>query len=212
MASDVLLQRSFRENLPRLMEAAGTERDPTPPAVADAILGGVALALPPLRTVLTEFIALTKTKHLRKSDRQRHLWRLPRERAVSYFEKALPKFARHGIDAITREDALAFRDWWSRRIWAVARQLHAGLTVVLSARLFPIHGDLWLLTWRVPFNSIYVLVNGRHRIKLQPARRPKMLFVFNVHPVANVTQAVSISEDYIPHSEQEFQKIKLLHT
>lgn len=69
VASDVLLQRSFRENLPRLVAVAGTETEPTPPAVADAILGGVALALPPLRVVLTEFIALTRTKHLRKSER-----------------------------------------------------------------------------------------------------------------------------------------------
>ena len=118
VASDVLLQRSFRENLPRLMAAAGTETDPTPPAVADAILGGITLALHQLRVVLTEFIALTKTKHLRKSDRQRHLWRLPRERAVSNFAKALPKCARQVIDTLTREDALAFRDWWSRRIEA----------------------------------------------------------------------------------------------
>ncbi|WP_227269543.1 hypothetical protein [Roseobacter weihaiensis] len=116
--SDILLRRSFEENLPRLMAAAGTETQPTPPEVAKAILGGVEVALPPLREVLQEFIALTKTKHMRKSDRQRHLWRLPRERAVSNFEKAVPRRAKAGIDRITREDALAFRAWWAARIEA----------------------------------------------------------------------------------------------
>lgn len=114
--SEVLLQRSFQENLPRLMAAAGTETAPTPPDVAEAILGGVEVALPPLRIVLKEFIELTKTRHLRKSDRQRHLWRLPLERAAANFEAALPKRAKIGIDKITREDALAFREWWGRRV------------------------------------------------------------------------------------------------
>ncbi|MEP1613534.1 MAG: tyrosine-type recombinase/integrase [Roseobacter sp.] len=114
--SNVLLRRSFAENLPRLMAAAGTEAAPTPPEVAEAILGSVEVALPPLRQVLLEFIELTKTKHIRKSDRQRHLWRLPRERAVSNFEQAVPKRAKTGIDLITREDALAFRAWWAQRI------------------------------------------------------------------------------------------------
>lgn len=116
--SDVLLQLSFRENLPRLIAAAGTKTNPTPPAVAEAILGGTKIALPPLRLVLAEYIELTKTKHMRKSDRQRHLWRLPRDRAVANFETALPAFAAQGIDKITREDTLAFRDWWAKRIEA----------------------------------------------------------------------------------------------
>lgn len=107
--SDILLRRTFEENLLRLMAAAGTEAQPTPPEVAEAILGGVEVALPPLRVVLQEIIELTKTKHMRKSDRQRHLWRLPRERAVSNFEKAVPRRAKVGIDRIAREDALAFR-------------------------------------------------------------------------------------------------------
>ena len=71
--SDVLLKRSLRDFLPRLRAAAGTEAEPTPPEVADAILGGTPVAPPPLDGVLAEFIELTKTKHLRKSDRQRHL-------------------------------------------------------------------------------------------------------------------------------------------
>ena len=114
--AEVLLRRSFQENLPRLMAAAGTVAEPTAPAVTEALLGGVDVALPPLRTVFEEFVALTKTKHMRKSDRQRHLWRLPRDRAVVNFEKAVPKRARAGIDRITREDALAFRAWWAQRI------------------------------------------------------------------------------------------------
>ena len=78
--SDVLLRRLF----------AGTAAQPTPPEVADAILSGVEAALSPLCFILQEFIELTKIKHLRMSDRQKHLWRLPRERAVANIEKALP--------------------------------------------------------------------------------------------------------------------------
>ncbi|WP_299409270.1 hypothetical protein [uncultured Roseobacter sp.] len=115
VSSDVLLRRSFEEDLPRLMAAAGTEAQQTPPEVAEAILGGVEVALPPLREVLQELVELTKTKHIRKSDRQRHLWRLQRERAVSNFEKAVPRRTKVGIDRITREDALAFRAWWATR-------------------------------------------------------------------------------------------------
>jgi len=114
----ILLQRSFEENLPRLREAAGPIGQPVSPKIVDALLGGVEVALPPLRQVLTDYVELTKTKHLRKSERQRHSWRLPRERAVTHFEKAVPSLKQAGIDKITRDDALTFRDWWARRIEA----------------------------------------------------------------------------------------------
>ncbi len=92
------------------MAAAGPAPRPTPADVAESILGGVEPALPSPRVVLAEFIDLTKTKPLRKSDRQPHLWRLPQERAVANFEKALAKRADWGIDKITREDMLASRN------------------------------------------------------------------------------------------------------
>ncbi|MEL6551454.1 MAG: DUF6538 domain-containing protein [Pseudomonadota bacterium] len=65
--ADILLRRSFQENLPRLLAAAGTDAEPTPPNLTQALLGGVEVALPPLEVVLEEYIELTKTKHLRKS-------------------------------------------------------------------------------------------------------------------------------------------------
>lgn len=114
----LLLECSFQENLPRLRAAAGTLAAPASPEVTESLLGGIDIALPPLRIVLDEFVSLTRTKHMRKSDRQRHLWRLPRERAVANFEKAVPRRAKSGIDRITREDALAFRAWWAKRVEA----------------------------------------------------------------------------------------------
>lgn len=105
----MLLKRSFQENIPRLLAASGTRSKPTAPDVRDALLGGVDVALPPLRKVWEEFSELTKTKRLRKSDRQKHLWALPRARAVANFEKAVPKRAKASIDRIDREDVLAFR-------------------------------------------------------------------------------------------------------
>mgnify|MGYP000273890409 CR=1 FL=1 len=70
-SSEDLLQRSFEANLPRMMAAAGIGGNAQPKEVVDALLGGVEIVLPNLRTVLGEYIELTKTRHLRKSDKQR---------------------------------------------------------------------------------------------------------------------------------------------
>ena len=116
VSADALLARGFDENLPRLFAAAGLDGKGANDQTVEALLGGVEVVLPSLRDVLEEFIELTKTKHLRKSDRQRHLWRLPRLRAVAHFEDAVPARKKAGVDKITRDDALAFRSWWATRI------------------------------------------------------------------------------------------------
>ena len=95
--SDALLSRSFQDILKRMQAAAGAPEAPDPSYVTDAFFGGVPPALPPLRAVMEEHFALTKTKHLRKSDKQRHL-RRPRARAVSHFGKAVPQRSSSHID------------------------------------------------------------------------------------------------------------------
>ena len=82
---------------------------PEAPEVTQALLGEAEFALPPLRVVLGEYIDLTRTKNLRKSEHLKYLWKLPRERAVANFEKAVPQRKTSGIDKIAREDA------WSSR-------------------------------------------------------------------------------------------------
>lgn len=83
-------------------------------AAAEAITGTVPEVSPTLSEVLTEYFDLTKTRHLQKSERQLHRWKLPRERAVKNFTAVLAHDPQ--IAAITRADALEFRKWWSERV------------------------------------------------------------------------------------------------
>jgi len=69
-----------------------------------------------LSQILADYIELTATKHIRKSERQKHLWKLPRTRAVANFEVAVPERKLSGINEITRADALKFRKWWATRV------------------------------------------------------------------------------------------------
>ncbi len=93
-------------------------------ASSAAVMGVVPAALPPLSAALSDYFVLTKTRHLKKSDAQRHKWKLPRERAVRHFLDLT--CARDGagnaiekpIDQITRDEALLFRKWWSDRVEA----------------------------------------------------------------------------------------------
>ena len=41
---------------------------------------------------------------------------MPRERAVANFLLANPHRKKSGIDTITRDDVLKFREWWAREI------------------------------------------------------------------------------------------------
>lgn len=116
--ADMLLSRGFEANLSRLKVIAQNPNTPAPLEVTQALLGDVPVAYPPLSKVLDEYMSLVQTKHLRKSERQKHLWKLPRHRAVDHFFKAVPERKRSGVDQITRDDALKFRDWWAKRIAA----------------------------------------------------------------------------------------------
>ena len=64
--ADMLLQRGFEENLPRLQKIAENPKSPAPMHVTEALLGAVPVAYPPLTQVLKEFFELSKIKHLRK--------------------------------------------------------------------------------------------------------------------------------------------------
>lgn len=93
-----------------------------PSEVAAAVLGAVPAAYPTLPGMLAEYIKLVETRHVQKSPAQLHRWKLPRERAVANFVAVTsPKDATGApapvpVDAITRQDALRFREWWQGRI------------------------------------------------------------------------------------------------
>lgn len=92
------------------------------PAATAAVLGTVPEVLPSLAEVLEEYVELTTVRHVRKSDAQRHKWRLPRDRAVRNFLSVCAPKAPDGsalplpIGEIGRPMALAFRAWWSVRV------------------------------------------------------------------------------------------------
>lgn len=103
-----------------------------PPAVAEAVLGAVSPSLPTLTELLDEYIDLTKSRHIQKSEAQRHKWELPRRRAVRNFLDAVFPVGRHGrhaerpIDQITREDVLKYRA-------AVQDRITAGTVLIATA-------------------------------------------------------------------------------
>jgi hypothetical protein len=110
------------DEIVRRVLALRDERGPDVEAVADALLGTVPEAHPSLTEVLDEFVELTRTRHVRKSEAQRHKWLLPRQRAVRNFLAAVFGTGPDGapndqpVDRITRAHALQFRAWWSARV------------------------------------------------------------------------------------------------
>lgn len=99
----------------RVLSLAEGGRLTASPAITEAVLGAVPEVMPTLPDVLTEYYDLTKTRHLKKSESQRHKWKLPRERAVRNFVDVTGKGA-VPVSEITRADALQFRRWWSGRV------------------------------------------------------------------------------------------------
>lgn len=108
----------------RVLSLASGSELTSSPEVAEAVLGTVPEILPTLPDVLAEYTELTKTRHLQKSDAQRHKWKLPRNRAVKHFvdviyeKDGVGKPVLRPINEITRADALRFREWWSDRVEA----------------------------------------------------------------------------------------------
>lgn len=111
-----LLDDDPKELIARTLSVTG--KNYTSKAAAQAVLGTIPIAFPVLSEVLDEYFELTKTRHLNKSDAQKHRWALSKQRAVRNFLSAV--FPTHSppINQITRADALKFRAWWSERIEA----------------------------------------------------------------------------------------------
>ncbi len=120
---------------------------------ASAVLGTVPNVLPSLNEVLTAFVVLTETRHLQKSEAQKHKWFLPRQRAVRNFlnvfhgtELKAPKDA--PLEKIDRSAALKFRKWWSERI-------KSGMKVESANKDFT-HLSQMIATWASLTESEYV--------------------------------------------------------
>ncbi|WP_342770945.1 DUF6538 domain-containing protein [Parasedimentitalea maritima] len=91
-------------------------------ASARALVGTVPEVFPTLVEMRDEYFELTTTRHLEKSERQYHRWKLPRRRAIKNFIEVVSERDGLGrpillpLDRITPDHALAFRNWWAGRV------------------------------------------------------------------------------------------------
>lgn len=84
-----------------------------PAEEADAVMGVVEPPRLSLSAALDDFFGMTGDRLAGKSEAQIRRWETPRRRAVrSFIEVVSDK----NLDAITRDDALAFRRWWWERV------------------------------------------------------------------------------------------------
>ena len=95
------------------VEAVGI-KGPEKTPVVEAVLGGATVPELTIETALEEYWSLSADLNLDKNDDQTQRWRNPRIKAVRNFITVTGGDKR--LNTLTREDALAFRDWWLERI------------------------------------------------------------------------------------------------
>ncbi|HTN46367.1 MAG TPA: DUF6538 domain-containing protein [Flavipsychrobacter sp.] len=83
------------------------------PIQVEALLGGKDEPVLPLSKVLDKFWDLSKDKVMGKTAQQLRKWRVPRIRVMKQFIKLV---GNKDLKDITKEDILAYRDWWLDRI------------------------------------------------------------------------------------------------
>ncbi|SJZ44028.1 hypothetical protein SAMN04488128_101227 [Chitinophaga eiseniae] len=79
----------------------------------EAVLGSVSAPAVKLDDALTRFWGYSRDKVLNKSPNQIRKWRNPRKKAIRNFIHCVGNKPLHEL---TREDTLAFRDWWIDRM------------------------------------------------------------------------------------------------
>jgi integrase len=101
------------EELVRRLVRLGRSPEGADDAVVDAELGGAPAPPMTLSRALDAFVAEVGDRAAGKSENQRRKWIAPRRKAVANF---IALRGDKGLDAITREDALALRTWWRERV------------------------------------------------------------------------------------------------
>lgn len=87
--------------------------DNAKPIQIEALLGGKEAPEINIKEALELFWKLSKDKTMNKSELQIRKWRNPRKRAVQNF---ITVVGNKPLKQISREDIIAFRDWWIQRI------------------------------------------------------------------------------------------------
>ena len=188
------------------------------PASAPALLGTVEATGPVLSGLVDEVAALKRVDLARKSEMQRHRWRLARDRAA---RNLIERIGDKQLAEITREDALEFFDWWGDRM------LREGLSAnspnkdleYLSAMINQV-SDAKRLNIDAPFRSLRFkagITRSPHPItadeirdhvldalpKLNPAARAivEILIQTGLRPseACNLTASMIVLDSNIPH-------------
>ena len=104
---------SVEEILRRIetLEARGTVE--SEPEVA-ALLGGEEAPVFMISSIVDEFEQIVAASLVKKSERQKKKWRVPKDSALARFMDVIG--GDRPINALTRTDALAFRSFWQERI------------------------------------------------------------------------------------------------
>ena len=92
------------------IDAVGNRPDP---ATASAVLGRVARPQFLLSDLLTLYWTMSKDSVRGKSEDQIRRWRNPRIKAI---KNLILVVGDKSLDGLSRDDMLAFRDWWEERI------------------------------------------------------------------------------------------------
>jgi integrase len=113
-------QQPIAEVLARV-ETASVDGRMDNPGLRKAILGGVAKPEIRLSSLFTEYEATQRTKNSKMSPDQLRKWTSAKKRAV---EILIEQKGDKALHELTRDDALAFADWWEDRV--IAGKVNAG--------------------------------------------------------------------------------------
>ncbi len=111
-----------KELAERILSVSGSSHSSR--AAARALVGTIDEVLPTLLEMRDDYFEMTKSRHLKKSERQYHRWKLPRNRAVKNFIDVVSQRDAQGrpvlvpIDHYTPDDTLKFRKWRAERLEA----------------------------------------------------------------------------------------------
>lgn len=120
-------------------------------AGADALLGGVPVALPRISEALEDFFALTKDRLKGKNAAQVKRWEDIRRRSVAYMIEAMTD---KPLNDITREDALLFRKFWQDKVTGGLAPNTANKSFGQASDLFQTVNDLRHYGLANPFRGL----------------------------------------------------------
>lgn len=165
--NDLVENAAVDELVERLIAVEKKVADRTNPEV-DAIMGTVAEPIFTLSKALDRFIALSRNDLRGKNESQQRRWRNPLELAVRNFIDVVDD---KSLADITRNDALAFRDWWvNDRIGKDVKTSNAANKELMHLRkIFRTVSDAHRLNLENPFSGLNI--TGDEKVRRLPISR-----------------------------------------